>query len=94
MSRPYGLYQTLVTGEGRITASEKKILLSSIDRLDKQQREAFFMLICEHARLHNNFKFDGLPYNLEQRSTDISFDLKDLPIKLQRVLYNFIKNLA
>jgi len=101
----YGLYQTFAppeeSGAGSpsklpkkdLTSAQKKELLQKLGSLDHDQTEAVFMLICEHARRHDEFTFNPseyqLPYGLEQKSKTIVFDLKELPVQLRWVLWRF-----
>ena len=100
----YGLYQTFApsrrSGElpsdlpkKELTTKEKKTLLRKLSSLNKDQTEAVFMLICEHARQNNDFDYDPsdiqLPYGLQQKSKTVVFDLKKLPVQLRWVLWRF-----
>lgn len=94
----YGLYQTFsdIKEPSRGLSSEKKKKIkSAFSRLTEDQREAFFMLVCEHARQNDEFDYDPenivLPYDIVYSDNQVEMDLKNLPPKLQYILWRFLK---
>ena len=91
----YGLYQTFVPSENSesISAKQKNALQKKFSNLDSEQSEAVFMLICEHARLNEDFVYDPsyivLPYGIKQKKSVIDIDINLLPDILQRILWSF-----
>ena len=96
MDGSYGLYQTLSIGcesEKKLTVAQKKSLASKLKNTNDQKTEAIFMLICEHARLNDDFIYDPtsikLPYSMKKQDNDVLVSVEDLPIPLQRILWKF-----
>lgn len=93
----YGLYQTLYPlndSEKSLTSRQVTQLKEKIENLTPMQKEAVFMLICEHARLSDNFIFTSecsLPYGMVEDKENVVFDVKQLPPKLQWILWKFIQ---
>lgn len=92
----YGLYQTLKTNipSKDLTSHQKDQLLQRLSNLTYQQKEAVFLLICEHAKQNvegaskteNNYT---IPYEGRQKDNDIILDMDKLPISLRWILYKF-----
>ncbi len=71
---------------------EKEDILKTIDVMDQQSRDAFFLLIYEHARINDNSEdVYNIPYSGIETPQGIEFNLGKLPIKLRRILYKFVK---
>lgn len=98
----YGLYQTLIAGLQPIqftkTMSEKLHghIKGICERGIEREKEAMFMLICEHARLNDGFSYssDGrydLPYLIQtdDKTGDVIFDLYNLPDVLKAILLKY-----
>lgn len=90
----YCLYQTLATEDSsKLSKAERVAFRSRMKNLSDDQKEAVFMLICEHARCNEDFVYDPenikLPYGLKKKKTNIDVDMDNLPTILQRVLYKF-----
>lgn len=97
----YGLYYTFSSNIPEEELSEKDInnLISKTSSLSYEQKCAFFMLICEHARLNEQFQYDEeegiLPYSINQEENNILIDFSKIPRELQWILFKFsniIKN--
>jgi hypothetical protein len=91
----YGLYQTLCSSEESPNMSFKKVkdLSQRLSNLSYDQIEAVCMLICEHARQNNDFVYDpeniNLPYSIVAENNKIEFDVQNLPVELQYILWKF-----
>ena len=91
----YGLYQTLSSKipNGSLSDQDKDEMSEKIENLSYDQREAFFMLICEHARLKDGFQYDThkipLPYSIKQEENDVLVDFSILPDELQWIIWKF-----
>ena len=92
----YGLYQTFAASDvpkNDLSMAEKKVLHEKFSTLVTDQAEAVFMLICEHARVNNDFDYDPqnvvLPYSLKQDEANVVIDLENLPMKLRWILWRF-----
>jgi hypothetical protein len=95
----YGLYQTFSSIEEPsqgLSSERKKRFRKKISSLTEEQREAVFMLICEHARQNQEFDYDPeniiLPYQMvydNEGRVDLNINL--LPYKLQYILWKFVK---
>ena len=91
----YGLYQTFAPSENSesITTKQKNALQKKFSNLDTEQSEAVLMLICEHARLNEDFVYDPsnivLPYGLEQKKSTVGINIENLPEALQQILWSF-----
>jgi len=74
-----------------LSAAKKRDLLERIERLETEQREAVFLLICEHYKSESGLDLDGLtlPYDGEKKKKGVEFDLDKLPIPLRWILYKF-----
>lgn len=92
----YGLYQTLDydTPKKDMRSSDKKLLTKNLLKLDDSQKEAVLLLICEHARINDDYIWNNdentLPYNLKYDKIELMFDVNELPIKLKWILNKFI----
>lgn len=99
----FGLYQTLSAGVPETsfnkTSSEK--LYARINEIiqndNENQIESVFMLICEHARLNNEFVYspetntDRLPYLIQvDEKSNVIFDLNNLPDQLKHILLKYV----
>lgn len=93
---PYNLYHTLNNNvpSKKFPATKKKTLQAKLKTLDDTSKEAFLMLICEHARLNDDFKYipekENLPYKGIQNDEDIVFDFKEIPNQLCWILSKFL----
>ena len=90
----YFLYQTLSNGNINEDKVDDKKLLSKIISFDKNQNEAMFMLICEHARLKDDFSFSKgeniFPYLIKYNNNNkIKFNLLNLPEELKNIIWKF-----
>jgi len=92
----YGLYQTFSSNIPiePLPDVEKEDLFKKIEFLSHEQKCAFFMLICEHARLNDNFQYDNtediiLPYSIKQVENNVSLDFSKIPRELQWILSKF-----
>jgi len=91
----YGLYQTLISSEKDLPLSEEeqKNLMERIKNSSYETREAIFMIICEHAKIHEEFNYDpeniSLPYEIKTGRNKVTIDLKNIPVELQRILLRF-----
>ncbi len=93
----YGLYQTLdyATSKKDISSAEKKTLKKRLSSLETHEKEAVILLICEHARIHDEYIFDGslleLPYKCVSKKSEFHFSINKLPIKLRWILQKFME---
>ena len=76
-----------------LTLKEKTYLLESIEKLDQNALDLFYMLIVEH---YQRIDLSGeevpmLPYGGKQTSNGVVYDLSMFPISLKRILYAFVK---
>jgi hypothetical protein len=78
-----------------LSPEKRTRLLKKVRLLNEEQREAMFMLICEHARLNDEFEYQpgsfALPYDLRYSDGELTFDVKLLPRKLQYILWKFVR---
>lgn len=95
-NQTYGLYQTFSAGEmpkKNITANQRKEFVKKMDSLNPDQTEAVFLLICEHARLNDDFVYDfeeiKLPYRMQKSGSDIKIDFERIPRPLKWILLKF-----
>ena len=87
----YPLYDTFsqhLTGE--ISLEELEIIKEYTASFTKEQSEAFYMLIVEHARKNDVFDTTSLPYGIIYTNKKLSIELRELPVELQEILYKFI----
>ena len=91
----YGLYQTLDKNIPRkdLTEKEKKHILKKIKGAAPDQLEAMFMLICEDARLHDDFEGElenyELPYRGKSQDEGVQFNLERFPRRLRWIIFRF-----
>jgi len=92
---PYSLYHTL-NGKlptTKFTSNHKKDLLKRLSSIDETGKEAVLMLICEHARIHDQFVYSEnlvLPYGGAQKGKDTVFSLEKLPVDIRWILIKFL----
>jgi hypothetical protein len=101
MDKRYDLYHTFSTQEQpktKFTIKQKNKLIQFLSNLGPEHAEAVFMLICEHARVCDNYKpivnndknyVLNLPYKLQQHSNNVEFNIKHLPNNLVHILWKF-----
>ena len=89
---PYQLYYTLDKNlqSTDLKKIEKEEVISSIEKMNQESKDACYLLIYEHYRITEN-KETKTPYGAVITGNDIQFDLSNMPIKLRRILYNFCK---
>lgn len=95
----YGLYQTLNQNQEMynkdLTRECKKDLIKFINSSKPEFCSEILLLICEHARLSNEFVFNPnniiIPYNGQQENSGVIFEIKRLPIPLRHILFKFKK---
>jgi hypothetical protein len=93
----YGLYQTLNQNIPRqdLKAPQKTHILEKILNLSSRETEAIVMLVCEHARIHEDFVYDPkditLPYGGSFDKKTATFDLKKMPITLRWIIFKFLE---
>ena len=93
----YGLYQTLSqnTPKKDLKSDQKAHILEKILNLSSRESEAIVMLVCEHARTHDDFIYDPknvtLPYGSSFDKRTATFDLKEMPISLRWILLRFLE---
>jgi hypothetical protein len=94
----YGLYQTLYSEEytTEIFSPENKAeLLKNMKKLSYDQKKAFLLLICEHAKITDGLGYTDndiiLPYSIVQKNNDVMIDLSSLPNEVKWILWKFIK---
>ncbi len=86
----------------KLSSSEQNELLSNLRKINKDGMEMVFVLIRVHSLRNNDTKLFEIPYKGEkiniqksdefiERCFDVKFDLKDLPLLLQRILLAFTK---
>ncbi len=86
----YGLYQTLNQNIPKqdLKAAQKTHILEKINSLSRRETEAVVMLVCEHARIHEDFVYDPenitLPY-------EGSFDKKTATFDLRWIISRFLE---
>lgn len=92
----YSLYHTLNQNlpSKKFPVKQKKSLVSRYGTLDEASREAFLMLICEHARIHDDYAYSpysgNLPYGGSQKGQDVIFPFEKLPHELRWILSRFL----
>jgi len=86
------LYYTLNSNISKKDLPEgKKIeLIKKISKLNQEQIEAFFLLICEHQKIENGIDYKSIPYGGIKQKSGVQFDLQSFPIQLRWILYKFI----
>lgn len=94
MKTQYGLYQTLSSEKfpsKDLLVKNKKDLVVVFNNLNQEQSEVVFMLICEHARVNDDYKYspENLPYGVTFEDEKIHFDVNDLPKNLRHILWKF-----
>lgn len=97
----YGLYQTLNVGLPSVPFTKSTTenlharIVAMCSRNDEKEKEAMFMLICEHARLNGEFSYSSegnntLPYLIQlDEKSNMVFDLYNLPDQLKAVLLKY-----
>lgn len=97
------LYDTLLSKklkEDDLTTRERNYVLRTIPILDLETRELFHMLIKEHEKRTSPFDYDAvvdpsivtnIPYEGIQLESGIQYDFDKFPIKLKRILHQFVK---
>lgn len=94
MPKKYELYHTLNSNlqNNDLKKKEKEEIINQINFLDKESMEAIFLLIYEHFRLNSdNTELYVIPYEGQSCNNNLIFNISKLPIKLRRIIYNFIK---
>ena len=94
----YGLYQTLYSEEYNVeifSPENKAELLKNIKKLSYEQKKAFLLLICEHAKISDGLEYADndiiLPYSIIQKNNDVVIDFLSLPNEVKWILWKFIK---
>ncbi len=90
----YGLYHTLNSNLKRsdISRLEKLKILQIVEKMDQEEKEAFYMLIYEHHRITSSSSDDHeWPYNSKQCEGGMEFNMTKLPIQLRRILLKFVE---
>jgi hypothetical protein len=93
----YGLYQTLNKNLPKqdLKAAQKSHIIERISNLKERETEAIIMLVCEHARIQENFSYDPeniiLPYEGSFDKKTVTFDLKKMPIPLRWIIFKFLE---
>ena len=93
----YGLYQTLNQNIPKkdLKAAQKTYILEKIISLSQTETEAIVMLVCEHARIQEDFVYDSedvtLPYDGSFDKKTVTFDLKNMPISLRWIILRFLE---
>ena len=93
----YGLYQTLNKNIPKqdLKAAQKTHILEKIITLSPRETEAVVMLVCEHARIQEDFIYDpediALPYDGSFDKKTATFDLKKMPIPLRWIIWKFLE---
>ena len=93
---PYSLYHTLNrdVDSKKLSLKQKKELVKEANNLDENGKEAFLMLVCEHARINDDYNFlkkKVLPYNGVSKNGDIIFEINKFPPQLCYILIKFLK---
>lgn len=88
----YSLYKTFNVdskNKERITVKKLTELADTIKNVDESTKEAFILLICEHARIHDEFECRlsdeselTLPYGIEIENDGLKVNLRALPKEL------------
>ncbi len=92
----YSLYHTLNQNipTEKFLSKQKKDLFERHSLLDNEGKEAFLMLICEHARLHSGYVYNSenqkLPYGGLQKNRNTVFTVEKLPPALKWILVKFL----
>nr|QBK85525.1 MAG: BET bromodomain protein [Marseillevirus LCMAC101] len=93
----YGLYQTLNQNISKkdLKSVQKTYILEKITTLSSRETEAVVMLVCEHARIQEDFVYDPeditLPYGGSFDKKTVTFDLKKMPISLRWIILRFLE---
>jgi deoxyribodipyrimidine photolyase len=94
------LYYTLNKSANSIGLNkhEKEHLIEELNKLNEDSAEACIKLILEHFKIENSLKeyqenvpYEGVKILNNSGKYDVEFDLANLPVKLQKILYNFIE---
>lgn len=89
----FSLYYTLNSNLKKkdLTKEQKNELIDSLSILSKEEKEAFFMLLHEHAIVTDkNFTAKSIPYDGKDDEHGISFNLSKIPIPLRHILFKFV----
>jgi len=91
----FPLYDSLIEDvpEKDLTGYQKSDFVKKINSMDNEGHERIYALIKKFFIMNeveqNSF---NVPYGGKfVKNNDISFDLKDIPIKLRQILYKFAK---
>ena len=78
-----------------LKAAQKTHILEKIVTLSSRETEAVVMLVCEHARIHEDFVYDledvTLPYEGSYDKKTVTFDFKKMPISLRWIILRFLE---
>lgn len=93
--KSFGLYQTYASSASDEPLSEKKFeRLDSFEPADDTVAGNMILLVCEHARLHNDYTYapdTPLPYGMKVKDGVTTIYVRKLPNPLQNILYAFMK---
>ncbi len=94
--KSYNLYHTLKQNipPKKFTVKQKTDLAIRHSLLDENGKEAFLMLICEHARVQSQYQYDSenpkLPYGGVQKGKNVIFIVEKFPSTLKWILLKFL----
>ena len=87
MARIYDTFSKDVSTT-ELTSTKKDELIRNLKKIDEKGNEIIFILI----KLHEMKSVDNpnIPYDGKLSSDEIKFDLENIPIQLQNILYKFV----
>jgi hypothetical protein len=84
----YAILKTQVKSEKPLTADEKRSCINMISKLDNEGHQFIFIIINSYNR-DNSLEYSGMTVKLDEKFSDIKFNLSELSGGLQQMIYKF-----
>ena len=72
----------------KLTNEQKRETIDTINKLDNEGQQLLFIIINLHNK-ENNIEYQGQTINIKEKNSDIKFNLDNLCILLQHIIYKF-----
>jgi len=89
----FPLYDNLCKGisNTKLNTTQKKSFIKRVEKIDKSGYELVYALIKMYQMENNEGSTSfTLPYNGKYINNEMTFDLDEIPGKLQQILYKFL----
>ena len=93
MTIEFTLYDTFVSDD-EIILTEKRVenINNTIEKMSHEQKIILTRLILEHKKRNKeNMNVQKIPYKGKEKNDELVFDTKNLPLKLQTIIYKYCK---